>query len=254
MRKFGRRRQWSWLALLGLALGAAALGAAVVAGVGYRIGWLGLAAAFTWLRAAAWIGLAAVVMSLSGVIRARPGSNRRGLAAALLGLVVGASVFWVPFSLRRAAEQVPPIHDVTTDTDDPPRFEAVLPLREGAPNPAEYTGAEVARLQRQAYPEIRPVRLRLPPDRVFPAAQEVARDLGWEIVEASPQSGRIEATDTTFWFGFKDDVVVRIAAGDSGSVIDVRSKSRVGRSDLGKNAERIRRFLDKLREELAGSG
>jgi uncharacterized protein (DUF1499 family) len=71
--------------------------------------------------------------------------------------------------------------------------------------------------------------------------------MGWEIVAADPATGRIEATATTFWYGFKDDVVVRVGAGNGGSVIDVRSKSRVGRSDLGANASRIRTYLEALK-------
>jgi uncharacterized protein (DUF1499 family) len=71
--------------------------------------------------------------------------------------------------------------------------------------------------------------------------------MGWEIAEADAAAGRIEATDTTFWFGFKDDVVIRIRpAEDGGSIVDIRSKSRVGMSDVGANAARIRAFRDRL--------
>lgn len=248
---FRRRRRWSWLALLGLALAVAALGAAVGAGAGYRLGVLDLAAAFDSLRLAAWTGLAAVVVSVGGVVRARPGSGRRGLTAALLGVAVGAAVFWFPFDMRRAGQQVPPIHDITTDTANPPQFDAVLALRADAPNTARYPGAEVARMQKQAYPDIRPARFDLPPETVFAAAHETARELGWDIVAALPRKGRIEATATTLWFGFRDDVVVRVTSDDGGAVVDVRSVSRVGRSDLGKNAERIREYLARLDETLA---
>ena len=70
--------------------------------------------------------------------------------------------------------------------------------------------------------------------------------MGWEIVDANPGQGRIEATDATFWFGFKDDMVVRVAPTETGSRVDVRSLSRVGRSDVGTNAKRIRAFLARL--------
>src|SRR6202022_4383493 len=119
-------------------------------------------------------------------------------------------------------------------------FVAVLPLRQGAPNTAEYAGAALAAQQRAGYPGLAPVRFAAPPDQVF------ARALGWQIVAAVPAEGRLEATDRTRWFGFRDDVVVRVAAEGTGTRVDVRSVSRVGRSDLGTNARRIRRFEEAL--------
>jgi uncharacterized protein (DUF1499 family) len=77
-------------------------------------------------------------------------------------------------------------------------------------------------------------------------ALQAARDMGWEIVDADPVEGRIEATDRTLWFGFADDVVIRLATTDSGTRLDVRSKSRIGGSDVGANARRIRRYLARL--------
>jgi uncharacterized protein (DUF1499 family) len=146
----------------------------------------------------------------------------------------------------RTARTVPPIHDITTDTADPPRFVAVVPLRKDALNPIEYGGPEIAAQQQRAYPDLHPVTLPDPPARAFEHALAAARAQGWEIVEAAPAEGRIEATDTTRWFGFKDDVVVRVRMAENGSRLDVRSLSRVGRSDLGKNAARIRAFLRAL--------
>jgi uncharacterized protein (DUF1499 family) len=121
---------------------------------------------------------------------------------------------------------------------------AVLPLRRGAPNSADYAGAALAAQQRAGYPDLGPARLAAPPDQVFARAVEIARGLGWQIVAAVPAEGRLEATDRTRWFGFRDDVVVRVTAEGTGTRVDVRSVSRVGRSDLGTNARRIRRFLE----------
>ncbi|MGH7421143.1 MAG: DUF1499 domain-containing protein, partial [Candidatus Rokuibacteriota bacterium] len=90
------------------------------------------------------------------------------------------------------------------------------------------------------------------PDRVLARAVDVARGLGWEIVAVAPAEGRLEATDRTPWFGFRDDVVVRVRPDGAGSRVDVRSVSRVGRSDLGTNARRIRGFLEALRAQLRG--
>jgi uncharacterized protein (DUF1499 family) len=144
------------------------------------------------------------------------------------------------------ARSVPAIHDITTDWENPPAFSAVAPLRRGAPNPVEYGGAAVADQQRKAYPDIQPMLVDASPARTFERALEAAREMGWEIVDANPAQGRIEATATTLWFGFKDDVVIRVSATDSGSRIDLRSLSRVGRSDVGANAARIRAYLAKF--------
>jgi uncharacterized protein (DUF1499 family) len=162
----------------------------------------------------------------------------------LISLVVVA----VPLAYLRTAQGVPPIHDITTDTENPPLFEAILPLRADASDPAVYAGEEVAAQQRGAYPDIKPQTLPVPPDEAFERALVAAGEIGWEIVAAEKGEGRIEATDTTFWFGFKDDVVIRIQPAEAGSRIDVRSTSRVGVGDLGVNAARIRRFLEELRE------
>ena len=92
-----------------------------------------------------------------------------------------------------------------------------------------------------------PLDLAAPPERVFPAVEAAARSLGWEIVAVVPAEGRLEATATTSWFGFKDDVVVRVRAHGAGTRVDVRSLSRIGVGDLGTNAARVRAFLARLR-------
>jgi len=217
-----------------------------LAGTGYRLRWWDLLPAFTILRWAAYGGLAAAALSLVGMILARPGGPRRGFSLALVGLVVGLVVFGTPWRWWRKAQQVPPIHDITTDTETPPAFVAILPLRAGAPNSADYGGPELAAQQRAGYPDLGPLTLQAPPRQVFERALLAARDMGWDIVTADPAGGRIEATATTFWFGFKDDVVVRVTPSDSGSRVDVRSVSRVGRSDVGTNAERIKTYLARV--------
>jgi uncharacterized protein (DUF1499 family) len=112
--------------------------------------------------------------------------------------------------------------------------------------PAAYPGGEVAAAQRRAYPDIGPLALAMPPATAFARALDAAKGMGWEIVAADAGAGRIEATATTPWFGFRDDVVVRITPAAAGSRVDVRSVSRVGRSDLGTNARRIREYLAML--------
>ena len=156
------------------------------------------------------------------------------LVAALLGPVVLSAI------------GLPAIHDVTTDLDDPPRFEAVVPLRADAPNSLEHGGQGVADAQRQAYPDLETLVLSQPPERVVDWAHEVAQELGWEIVAVDTEAGRVEATATTLWFGFKDDVVIRVRPEQTGARVDVRSISRVGGGDLGANAARVRAFLERL--------
>jgi uncharacterized protein (DUF1499 family) len=165
---------------------------------------------------------------------------------AVAGLLVGLTVVGIPWQMKRTAQRVPAIHDISTDTDDPPRFDAVLPLRKEEPNAADYGGPEIARQQHAAYPDVRPLLLRIPSHQAFTQALHAAEAMGWEIVAADPVEGRLEATDTTFWFGFKDDIVVRVQAQPDGSRVDVRSVSRVGKSDVGTNARRIREYLRRL--------
>ena len=234
--------------VLALVAGALVLGAAL----GYRTGALELGASFSVLRWGARAGVAAVAVGLGGLVltvvrgRGEPLDDLApGLAAGVLAIAIGAVSYAIPSGQQSLARAVPPIHDITTDLEDPPAFVDVLPLRAGAPNPAEYD-PEVAQQQREGYPDLRPIILDVPPDAAFERALSAVHALGWELVADDTGAGRIEATDTTFWYGFKDDVVVRIRPDGGGSRIDVRSKSRVGRSDVGANAARIRAYAEQL--------
>ena len=237
------------IAVVGFLIAIAAAIAAMLAGLSTRWGWWEYRTGFQILRWAVYAAIAGAAVSLLGVGLALrvPPPRRGGVILALLGLVIGLVTLYVPWQWRRTAERVPPIHDITTDLEDPPPFEAVLTLRADAPNPAAYGGDSIAAQQQEGYPELGPLVLEAPMAEVFRLALQTARDMGWEIVDSDRDEGRIEATDTTFWFGFKDDVVVRIAARpEGGTRVDVRSVSRVGRSDVGTNAARIREYLHKL--------
>ncbi len=233
----------------GLALCLAVMAALAVglAGPGYRFGWWGLGPAFMLLRWGAGLGLVAGGTALVAIGASATGRTRARLALGILALAVALAAFAIPWRMQREARRVPPIHDVTTDPEDPPVFVAVVARRAGARNPVEYAGPAVAAQQRAAYPDLAPLDLAAPPERVFPAVEAAARDLGWEIVAAARAEGRLEATATTAWFGFKDDVVVRVRAKGSGSRVDVRSLSRIGVGDLGVNAARVRAFLERMR-------
>lgn len=160
----------------------------------------------------------------------------------VLAVTAALALYWLYIGLR-----LPPIHDISTDTDNPPPFVAVLPLRGPKTNSAEYAGAALAEQQHKAYPEIKPILLALARDQAYERALAAARQMGWEIVAANAAQGRIEATARTFWLGFKDDVVVRITEAPGGSRVDVRSASRVGRHDFGANAKRLTSYLDRLK-------
>lgn len=196
------------------------------------------------LRWGAWLGIAAALSAIGLLVALRP----RGSEFALLvvALVIGGVAFILPWQWRQTARQVPPIHDITTDLGNPPEFRAILPLRRDAQNPATYGGPAIASQQRAAYPDIKPVYLSEGTAVAFTKALAAAREMDWDIVAADSAAGRIEAVATTRWFGFKDDVVIRITSDGTRSRIDVRSVSRVGRSDVGTNARRIREYLARL--------
>jgi hypothetical protein len=236
------------LALPRLAMGMACASALLLmlAGVGSRFGWWHFRFGFTLLGYGAYGGVVAALLGVWGVILAvRKRQVVRGLLA-VLAMFIGLVVAGVPVSWRLQAKQLPIIHDITTDMVQPPQFVAILPLRKDAPNPAVYGGPEVAEQQKNAYPDLRTEVLNLPANRAFDLALATARAAGWRIVAAEPAEGRIEATDTTFWFGFTDDIVIRITAAGERSLLDIRSVSRVGKSDVGANAKRIRSYLNRL--------
>ncbi len=246
-----RRRK---LAAAGLALAVIAILLGAGAGLGARFGWWHFRTGFTILEGAFFCGIAAGLLSLLALILGRRTMSSGYRLVALAGLLIGLVVAGFPVREYLIVKSVPPIHDVTTDTENPPLFVAVLPLRALAEDPASYGGAAVAALQRQGYPALAPADFTAQPAKLFDDALATARALGWTIVAAVPADGRIEASQTSFWFGFTDDIVVRIAAKDGGSRVDVRSVSRVGRSDLGVNATRIERFLGRLKERVANGG
>jgi len=215
-----------------------------LAGPGVRLGLWDFRFGFGLMRYAVYGGGAAAALALVGLLW--PKLRREGVRILAAALVAGAVVAAIPLLQLRQARTVPPIHDISTDLDDPPAFVAVVPLRGADSNPLDRADPALPEQQRQAYPSVRPARLGVPPAEAFERALAAVDTLGWEVVAADPVAGRIEATDTTLWFGFKDDVVVRVRAEGSGSRIDIRSVSRVGRSDVGANARRIRSFLELL--------
>ena len=243
-----------YLASIGPALAALAGLAAVLSGFGSRLGWWYFMTGFSILKGAAIGGLVAAILSLLGGIFSGHERQSRTVVLAAAGVIIGLVTAGIPWSWMRLAEKMPVMHDITTDMANPPQFLKILPLRANAEDPAAYGGPSVAVEQQRAYPDIQPLVLPLPPEQAFNEALRTAQSMGWKIVDSSAREGRIEAVATTFWFGFKDDVVVRVAAAPGGSRIDVRSVSRVGASDLGTNARRVRAYLNKMGSAAAETG
>lgn len=241
----------SALGTLACLAGVAALAALWVAAWGYREGrWDYGFALLTISRYAALAGAGAVVVGLIGLGASLPGGARRGAVISLVGIVAGGAAAGLIGERYATVRASPFIHDISTDLEDPPAFLALLERRsaEGASNPPGHPGAEVALQQRAGYPGVRPLAVVAPPAETFEHALALAEDSGWEIVAADPAALRIEAVDTSRFYEFKDDIVIRIAPRAGGSKVDMRSKSRVGRSDVGVNAARIERFLAALRD------
>lgn len=219
----------------------------------YRLDWFDLGTAFSNARLLTLplliTGALTILLSLAGFFTKR-------VASALFGLVAGGLVLACglgPAMMKHNAGKVPPIHDITTDTQNPPEFSAVIPLREaeGAPNPPAYDTGQTAQ-QLEAYPDLATVAVDEPYGVVFDAALTVLGRMGMDVVAADREGGRIEASHTSFWWGFTDDVVIRFNRDSGPLTIDMRSKSRIGMSDVGANAARIKRFFAMLEKELDG--
>ncbi len=236
--------------LASIALGLALLSAVAVAAgplaihaqlaspfVGFRIFALGLLAS-----------LPALALGLVALLVTRGPSLRRARGTAVRACLLAGALVLCLAMLAAPGARVPAIHDITTDPDDPPALVVAARAPENSDADLAYP-VDTAAQQRQAYPDIRPIVSTLPPAEAYAAAQQAAATLGWEVVNADPAARSLEATATSTVFRFVDDVAVRIQPADGGSRIDVRSRSRVGRSDLGANAARIRSFAAELGAE-----
>ncbi|MGC2414997.1 MAG: DUF1499 domain-containing protein [Stellaceae bacterium] len=237
------------LPLLALLLAIAAAVVLALGPLGWRAGWWHFRIGFFYLMPGAfYCALAAVALALVGLALGARSLGARQIAVAIIAVVIGGTIAYVPWHYNDMRGIYPSIHDITTDWENPPQFSAILPLREAAKaNSVAYEGARVSDLQRKAYPDIAPLTLDVTPAEAFSRALDVARQIGWTIVASDKAAGRIEASQRTRWFGFTDDVVVRVTAAGAGSRVDLRSVSRLGRGDFGANATRVRRFLAAMR-------
>ena len=240
-------------AMASVGFGIVAIAMLVLAGYGYQWNWWGLGTAFTWLLPGSGV-LALIGFSLSVVFgfvrRNNPKISGTGFVALALILsiaVMGTIGYWFT-----EAQKYPPIHDITTNIENPPTFRAIVPLRADAPNDTTYGDQEKADLQQEAYPNLETLYLDVDYDEAFDRALTAAEKMPWEeIVTQDKEAGIIEAYDKLPWFGFIDDVVIRVDTAETAnqSKIDVRSVSRLGRGDIGVNAHRIQDYLEAIRNQ-----
>ncbi len=229
--------------VMGLAVGLLLTYPLLVLGVRWQ--WWDYQTGFSLLAGVALTGVILLASAGIALIIAIRNSNgwamKRGMVAVILLAIPIAYLTF--FGIK--ASQLPMIHDISTDKTNPPHFMALAELRPDDANALDYN-SEIAQLQAEFYPEIDSLVLPLPSVKVLELAQQAAQDLKWKVVLFQPSFGHMEATDSTLLFGFVDDIVVRVSEHKEGSVVDVRSVSRVGKSDLGKNAQRIVEFQQRL--------
>ena len=227
----------SYLAVLGFPLSL----------LGTRLELFDFRVGFQGLRYTLYLALGIFVLGLIFAFvqrRSNPPSARRAAVAAALSLLpiigLGSQVV--------TARSVPAIHNISTDTVDPPNFERIAQIRTPEDNPLEYNSKELAALQQAAYPAVKTLYTSMSKGEAHDRALVLAQVFGWDIVDRHATTGTIEATETTALWQFKDDIVIRVREHENGVVIDLRSVSRVGQSDLGANAKRIEKFLAAFEE------
>ena len=218
--------------------------------------------------------IAVLILAVAILIATLVRAPRQGWRSALVAVLIPAAGLGYLVWVRSQSQDIPPIHDVSTRPADPPAFSPVLLAQRAASpdtNPVvslivpvsmleKYAGprftdmadSSLGQIAAEAYPSVQPLTTPATVDTAYAAALAEARAKGWAMVSEDPATGTLNATATTFWFGFKDDVAVRVRPEGAGSVIDVRSTSRVGLSDLGANAARIEAYLAGIERRLAG--
>jgi len=242
------KKPFSKLAITGFGLIIFSILMAMSGPIGTRLDLWGFEAAVNIAKWAAYLGIFASAFCLVGLIIARPGGKRRGFVFSLLGLVVvGSMVMYLQY-WKEAKQTLPPIQDITTNTEDPPSFWY-------APNTRVYNGFESEAWQEAAYPDVKALILPLSAEKSYDLALAVLKERGWQLWEPNRDDLHIEATEKTFWFGYADDVVIHITEIDKNkSQIDMRSTSRYGSGgDGGTNANRIRGFFKSLKKKAAAA-
>lgn len=200
-------------------------------------------------------GIMVVLAAFAVVVAVMRWFQGQGIGAGCIGaFVVGllpAVIMLVTVGLE--GFQAPPINDISTDTHNPPAFVLAASDRGPGDNAAAHPGETVFEIQRQYYPDVGPLFTPAAPDQVMAAVEGVIRGLGWEVLGIDDEERRLEAVARTGLFGFRDDIVIRVAADGDGSRVDIRSASRLGQGDLGANARRVRMLLETFADEMGSS-
>jgi uncharacterized protein (DUF1499 family) len=234
---------WSQAIMIGAIVGAVLL---PLGALGHRIGVWSFGTGFVFLAAGTFLSIIVVLGGIAALIAALRTGREADRPFLYIGLLIGGAIVVLMLAQIATARSVPPIHNISTDTADPPSFDVVMGLRGADSNPVDYDAAKLAPLQEAAYPRVKPIISDRTVAESFDRALNVLNGMGLEVVNADRAAGRLEAVATSFWFGFKDDLVVRVRARGAGSVVDLHSVSRVGQSDLGINAKRIEEFIDRF--------
>jgi len=237
------RTWWSRAILIGSVVAATLL---PLGAVGARLGIWSFMTGFLLLGAGTVLAAIGVVVGIAGIIAAKRRRLKDDKPAVYLGTLISVLIIALMGMQFQTASSVPPIHNISTDVVDPPAFVRIAALRGDDTNPLTYDAEQLASLQQDAYPWVQTLKTDRDAAAALRQSIRVLEGMGLEIVHVDEAAGLVEATDTTFWFGFKDDVVVRVRAADDGALVDMRSVSRVGLSDLGINARRIGAFLERF--------
>jgi uncharacterized protein (DUF1499 family) len=251
------KRRWAQrLTFIAAILCFGAVAIALIGAIGAGRGAWHFRVGFTMLQYALYAGGAGVVVALVAIFFAWRGRPRLVLVDLLAILVAGAFLAYLGNQIR-IARSVPGIHDIATNLEDYPRFYRLTVRDDNLANIPDMGRRDLAALEprerwkaihRESYGDIAPIRVPWSVAETTERARRLAEARGWEVVTFAPRSGILEAVDTSRFFRFKDNVVVRVrAVGEDGSIVDMRSISRVGVSDVGVNAARVRSFLAELR-------
>ena len=232
------------LAVSSLTLGLLAFALPVLGGLGTRVGVWSFGIGVLLVPLGLLLGIIGTAQGLIALRRQRRAGQTPAIAAAGIGLSALGALYLAGVVLP--AFSVAPIHNVSTDIENPPQFTVAATLRGEGDNPLVYDSETIGPLQQAGYPELGPLDIDMPRDQAYELVRSVLVDMGLELVREAPEQGEIEAVATTFWFGFKDDLVVRLRETGAGTRMDVRSVSRVGIVDLGANAERIFEIIGRV--------
>lgn len=227
--------------------------AVLVAIFGVRGDMFGFRTAVGILRHVVEVGVLVLIVSVL-MFAFLSSTRKKMLAAFLIALVPVAGIYLsrpAPTPGAVAGQRPAPLNDVSTDTLNPPLYEAVAAIRPAKSNTLVYPGEKAAAIQAQRFPSIAPIHTDLAPELAFGAALEIVEQSGWELIFADVEVGKIEAVVSSLVFNFKDDVVIRVTPNEAGSIVDIRSHSRIGRGDMNANGNRVIGFIENFQNRIS---